>query len=59
MIRDLDNKPIAGAEVGIIGRDSHATLTTEQGEFWKLLLPGPYQIKVGMLLVLCVKSIAF
>ena len=40
-----DNELISGAAVEIEGRD-HPTTTTALGEFWRVLLPGNYTIKV-------------
>lgn len=40
-----DDQPIKGASVVIEGRE-HPTNTTELGEFWRILLPGNYSMKV-------------
>ncbi|ESO11435.1 hypothetical protein HELRODRAFT_194815 [Helobdella robusta] len=37
--------PIKDAQVSFIGRD-HPSKTTKLGEFWRLLLPGTYTIKI-------------
>ena len=47
IIRDLSGAPIAGAKVDIIGRN-HGTNSTKHGEFWRLLLPGTYHLKVSI-----------
>ena len=39
--------PIVGASVEIVGRD-HPTNTTKQGEYWRYLLPGQYQMHVSV-----------
>ena len=46
VVQTSDGMPVQGAEIEIIGRN-HPTKTTAQGEFWRLLLPGSYQIKVN------------
>lgn len=45
VVQTRDGRPIAGAVIKVVGR-LHGTKTTELGEFWRLLLPGDYTIKV-------------
>ena len=40
-----DKTPIVGAEVTVVGRE-HSVATTPMGEFWRILLPGRYSIKI-------------
>ena len=50
MVRDVKTLlPVAAATVEVSGR-LHTTQTTHNGEFWRLLLPGTYVIKVSCLL---------
>ena len=44
LVVDKDNKPIVGAEVEVIGNEKKIKTST-RGEYWKLLLPGRYQIR--------------
>ena len=44
LVIDKDNKPVAGAEVEVIGNEKKIETSTD-GEYWKLLLPGKYQIR--------------
>jgi len=37
--------PVAGAVVEIVGR-RHSAKTTALGEYWRVLLPGDYVLKV-------------
>jgi len=51
IVRDASSQsPVAAATVEISGR-LHTTQTTEEGEYWRLLLPGTYEINVGGLLI--------
>ena len=43
LVLDHRGEPLAGATVRIAGIDKD-TVTTERGEFWRLLLPGTYSI---------------
>lgn len=42
----MTGKPIKAATLNIIGRDMNFT-TTKDGEFWRILLPGPYNLEVN------------
>jgi len=44
VVLDEDGKPVDKAVVQVSGRDKHVR-TTNRGEYWRLLLPGTYQIK--------------
>lgn len=41
-----DKKPISGASLKIIGREMYFN-TSKNGEFWRILLPGKYQLQVN------------
>lgn len=41
-----NNKPLEGAKI-VINNINHDILTTARGEYWRLLLPGSYVIKVS------------
>jgi len=41
-----DNLPIGKATV-ILKGNSHTTTTTNNGEYWRLLLPGQYEISIS------------
>ena len=43
-VLDEDGKPLDRAVVEVYGRDKHVR-TTNRGEYWRLLLPGIYQVK--------------
>ena len=43
IVRDRNNKTVEGAFVCVEGNDK-AVLTTQQGEYWRLLLPGAYLV---------------
>ena len=45
VLDDERSQPIVGAIIAIDGREHHAT-TYKDGDFWKLLLPGSYQVTV-------------
>lgn len=46
IVKDLSSKlPIVGAVVEVVGR-RHSTKTTALGEYWRILLPGDYVLKV-------------
>ena len=46
VVLDEDGKPLEGATVVVEGIDHNVT-TTENGEFWRLLTPGNYRLKVA------------
>jgi len=45
VVRDGAGNPVAGVKVNIAGRD-FGTKTSPRGEFWRILLPGTYQLSV-------------
>lgn len=47
VVTDENNEPVEGAEVRVFGREAFAVKTTAEGEYWRLLLPGTYTLKVG------------
>ena len=44
-VKAVDGSPIAGATVDITDRD-HPVTTATDGDFWRLLVPGTYTVKV-------------
>lgn len=44
-VKAVDGSPIAGATIDITNRD-HSVTTAADGDFWRLLVPGTYTIKV-------------
>ena len=44
--RDVSGSPLDGVSISVIGRDDHDVRTTQHGDYWRLLLPGSYQIQV-------------
>ncbi|XP_063957990.1 carboxypeptidase D-like [Lytechinus pictus] len=47
IVRNEEGNPLEGAEVMIVGRDI-PHYTTYEGEFWRILLPGSYELQVSM-----------
>jgi hypothetical protein len=46
LVKDVQsNQPLGQVVVQVEGR-RHSTKTTDLGEFWRLLLPGDYKLKV-------------
>lgn len=45
-VTDANNNPIEGASVKVQGRNV-GFQTTQNGEFWRILLPGAYTMEVG------------
>ena len=45
-IRDQQNNIISGAEIWVAGREKHHVTSTSSGEFWRILLPGEYNLTV-------------
>lgn len=45
LVRDGKGDPIAGAKIKVAGID-HDIVSTDRGEYWRLLLPGDYKITV-------------
>ena len=48
LVRDEKGNGISDAMVAIVGRH-HGVFTTERGEYWRILLPGNYTLKVGVI----------
>ena len=44
-VKDVNDKPIAGATIHVVGRNHSVTSATD-GDYWRLLLPGVYTIVV-------------
>ena len=47
IVTDKHGTGIENVTVAVIGRESHAARTTADGEYWRLLLPGNYTLKVN------------
>lgn len=47
IVRNEQGTALEGAEVKIVGREV-SFRTTEEGEYWRLLLPGSYELQVSM-----------
>ena len=43
---DEDDNPLAGAYITVAGREQFVVRSTVRGEYWRLLLPGSYTLKV-------------
>ena len=43
VVTDTDGQPVSGAAVRVRGRNKDV-LTTQSGEFWRVLVPGRYRI---------------
>ena len=46
IVKDEDGKPIAGARVSVINR-KHDMFTAKDGDYWRLLVPGSYDLTVS------------
>jgi len=44
VVRDENNNPLPAVGVSVVGRPEVVMNTTKDGEFWRLLLPGKYQL---------------
>ena len=44
-VKDVNSNPIAGATIHVVGRN-HSVTTATDGDYWRLLLPGLYNIVV-------------
>ena len=44
LVTDSAGQPVAGAAVMVTGRNKDV-LTTEAGEFWRILVPGKYRLR--------------
>uniref|UniRef100_A0A0K0E7J7 Peptidase M14 carboxypeptidase A domain-containing protein n=1 Tax=Strongyloides stercoralis TaxID=6248 RepID=A0A0K0E7J7_STRER len=48
IVTDSDGKPLSNAKIEILGEKKGKPITTtDQGEYWRLLAPGKYQIKIS------------
>ena len=45
-IKDSAGKPIKGAMISVVGRE-HPVTSAEDGDYWRLLVPGTYTIRVS------------
>lgn len=45
LVKDINNYPIADAEIVVSGLEAKSVRTTERGEYWRLLAPGTYTIQ--------------
>lgn len=46
IVKDLNGYPISNAEMYVQGVEEKPMKTTERGEFWRLLTPGTYNVRV-------------
>jgi len=44
VVSDNSGEPVADAHIQVVGRDRDV-LTTDQGEYWRILSPGTYRVK--------------
>ena len=56
IVQDGDGNAIEGAMVYITGREAHPLITTALGEFWRLQLPGQYELVVRKLVLINIKG---
>ena len=49
IVKDIYGQPVADAYVRVSGRNFGAK-TTPLGEFWRILMPGSYEIEVWIIL---------
>ena len=45
LVTDANGNPVEGARIRIIGGPEKDVITTERGEYWKLLMPGTYEVR--------------
>lgn len=45
-VKDDDGEPIEGARISVANR-RHDTFTTKDGDYWRILVPGSYEIEVS------------
>ncbi|KAK7477422.1 hypothetical protein BaRGS_00031324, partial [Batillaria attramentaria] len=45
-VRDVGRRPLQGARVQVAGREPVAQVTGKEGQFWRILPPGNYTIRV-------------
>ena len=59
-VRDTQGRPVKDAHVEVIGK-AKDIITTETGEYWRILAPGRYRIraKKGLVLDSCVQRHLF
>jgi carboxypeptidase D len=46
VVRDENGTPISNARIDVVGR-SHSVFSTEDGDYWRLLVPGSYTLKIS------------
>lgn len=46
VVRDKNGTPISNARIDIVGR-SHSVFSAESGDYWRLLVPGSYTLRVS------------
>lgn len=46
LVKDINGYPVRDADIYVQGVEEKPVKTTERGEFWRLLVPGTYDIRV-------------
>jgi len=52
LVKDSSGNPIPGAVVTVVDREDFTSTTTPRGEYWRLLLPGQYNLQVSTVSVI-------
>lgn len=47
LVQDVNGYPVKGAEIMVEHLEQKSVTTTERGEYWRLLLPGTYNVYVS------------
>ena len=46
LVMDENNNVVPGAFISVVGREDIVYKTSKYGDYWRLLLPGSYVLKV-------------